>query len=353
MAERKRTAVVVCPGRGTYNKTELGYLARHHGDKRDFIASIDAYRAKAGQETVTALDGADRYSVARHTRGDNASPLIYACAYADYLAIDRDAFDIVAVTGNSMGWYIALAVAGALDVAGGLHLVNTMGTLMQETLIGGQIVYPLVDENWREVPGRREFLDDLLAEVNGRPDHVVSVSIRLGGLAVFAGNEAGLAALAEKLPPEDGRYPMRLANHAAFHSPLQMPVAERARGMLPVDLFADPALPLIDGRGGFWRPKATDTAALWDYTLGTQVVETYDYSAAIRVAMREFAPEAVIILGPGTTLGGATAQCLIGIDWQGLSSKADFASRQKRDPLILSMGIDEQRAIVTARVQTV
>ncbi len=348
MTARKPTAVIVCPGRGTYTKTELGYLARHHGDKRDFIAMVDAYRAEAGQETVSALDGADRYSLARHTRGDNASPLIYACAYADYLAIDRDGFDIVAVTGNSMGWYIALAVAGALDPEAGLHLVNTMGTLMQETLIGGQLVYPLVDETWREVNGRREFLDDLLADVNARPDHVVSVSIRLGGLVVFAGNDSGLAALLDALPPEDGRYPMRLANHAAFHSPLQQPVSERARAMLGPDLFAAPALPLIDGRGGLWRPKATDTADLWDYTLGTQVTETYDYSAAIRVAMREFAPDAVILLGPGTTLGGATAQCLIDIDWQGLSSKADFTARQKRNPLMLSMGLDAQRALVAA-----
>ncbi|MCO5135189.1 MAG: hypothetical protein M9908_12770 [Phyllobacteriaceae bacterium] len=29
----RKTAVVVCPGRGTYNKGELGYLARHFTDK--------------------------------------------------------------------------------------------------------------------------------------------------------------------------------------------------------------------------------------------------------------------------------------------------------------------------------
>jgi [acyl-carrier-protein] S-malonyltransferase len=40
--------------------------------------------------------------------GDNASLLIYACALADFAAIDRDRFEVVAVTGNSMGWYLAL-----------------------------------------------------------------------------------------------------------------------------------------------------------------------------------------------------------------------------------------------------
>src|SRR3712207_8209358 len=47
-------------------------------------------------------------------RSDIASPLIFAASYADFLAIDRSRFDVAAVTGNSMGWYTALAVAGAV-----------------------------------------------------------------------------------------------------------------------------------------------------------------------------------------------------------------------------------------------
>ena len=120
------------PGRGTYNKAELGYLSRRHPDKAELFAQFDEYRADLGQKTVSELDGAARYSLATHTRGDNASALIYACAYADFQSIDRDQFDIIGVTGNSMGWYIALACAGALDAMGGMKVVNTMGTLMQE-----------------------------------------------------------------------------------------------------------------------------------------------------------------------------------------------------------------------------
>ena len=352
MADSRRTALLICPGRGTYNKSELGYLARHHGDKGAFLEMVDAYRAGRDRETVRALDGAARYTAARHGRGDNASPLIYACAYSDFLSIDREAFRIVAVTGNSMGWYIALAAAGALDAAGGLELVDTMGTLMHEASIGGQIVYPLIDAQWREIPGRREFLETLLARTNSRPGHFVSVSIRLGGLVVLAGNDAGLAALAESLPPEQDRYPMRLAHHAAFHCRLQAPVAERARALLPDDLFGDPRRPLVDGTGRIWHPKATDPKALREYTLGAQVVETYDFSAAVTVAMREFAPDCVIILGPGTTLGGVTAQCLIAIGWQGLTSRHDFLARQHRDPLVFSMGDERQRAAVTTPGRT-
>ena len=58
-----KTAVLICPGRGTYTKTELGVLTRHFPD-RALLAGFDARRAELGQETLTALDTAPRYSVA-------------------------------------------------------------------------------------------------------------------------------------------------------------------------------------------------------------------------------------------------------------------------------------------------
>ncbi|GIU10656.1 hypothetical protein TUM4641_27700 [Shewanella morhuae] len=60
--------------------------------------------------------------------------------------------------------------------------------------------------------------------------------------------------------------------------------------------------------------RSTDTAKLREYTLGEQVVKPYDFSKAIVVAMKEFAPDRVIVLGPGNTLGGPVAQSLIAIN---------------------------------------
>ncbi|WP_372884486.1 ACP S-malonyltransferase [Shimia sp.] len=341
----KQTAVVVAPGRGTYNKPELGYFTRHHGARSALLAEIDAYRRNAGQTPVSELDRAERFSGSRHTRGDNASPLIYACAYADFLSIDRDQFDIIGVTGNSMGWYVALACAGALDAMGGLQVVNTMGRLMQEQMIGGQLIYPFVDEGWQQIPGRRDEILSLMAEIDGRSGCELALSIELGGMLVLAGNEAGLTAFEKRLPRRQGRFPMRLPNHAAFHTALQEPVASLGRAALERGLFTQPALPLIDGRGGLWRPGSSDLAALYDYTLGHQVVRTYDFTAAIRTAARELMPDVFILLGPGTTLGGAVAQSLILSGWRGWGSKADFTARQQGRPRLLSMGLPEQRAL--------
>ena len=343
----RKSALVVCPGRGTYNKEDLGYLARHHAGQTGLIGAIDAARLELGQETVSALDGAARHSLARHTRGDNASALIHTCATADFQSIDRGRFDIVAVTGNSMGWYIALTCAGALTAMGGFEVVNTMGTLMHQASIGGQTVYPLIGEDWREVPGRRAELTALVETIGAREDHALHLSIDLGGMLVLAGNDAGLGALEQALPPLDKRFPMRLANHAAFHTPLQAPVSATALETLSPGLFGQPEIPLIDGDGRIWWPHATAPERLHRYTLGAQVVEPYHFARAVAVGVREFAPDAIIVLGPGTTLGGSVIQSLIAANWNGLTDRAAFEDTQARDPLVISMGRDDQRPLAT------
>ena len=341
-----KTAVVICPGRGTYTRTELGYLSRHFPDTA-LLARFDARRRTAGQETLSDLDGAARYSVARHTRGDNASALIFAASLGDFTAIDGDGIRIVAVTGNSMGWYSALACAGALTPEGGFEVANTMGTLMQQTLIGGQLVYPAMGEDWVPDPARKAALLDRVAAIDTTEGQSLRLSIDLGGLLVFAGDEAGLSAFEAEMPPVQGRFPMRLANHAAFHTPLMEPVAQEGRARLGAQLFAQPSLPLIDGRGQVWWPGACDLKALRDYTLGHQVTEPYDFARAIANAAREFAPDLFIVTGPGTTLGGAVAQSLVLAGWRGMASKADFRARQAEAPMLVSMGDADQRGVVT------
>jgi [acyl-carrier-protein] S-malonyltransferase len=341
-----RTAVIVCPGRGTYNKAELGYLKRYHVRQADALDAFDATRRSLGQVPLAELDAMARYDASVHTRGDNASALIFTASYFDTLCLDPE-LKIVAVTGNSMGWYTALAVGSAAKPAQAFEIVNTMGRLMQEHLIGGQTLYPVVDENWQAIPGRREALLARIEAISHRPDHHLALSIDLGGMLVVAGNARGLDAFEAALDPVQGRYPMRLPNHAAFHTPLQAPVAEAGRAVLVETLFDTPKRPLVDGRGYVWWPKTCTAAELRQYTLDTQVVEPYDFTAAIRVAARTFAPDVFVIPGPGNTLGGAVAQALIAINWRGLDSKAAFQERQTSDPVILSMGLEKDRALAT------
>ena len=343
----KEKLLVICPGRGTYNATELGYLKRHHASRQDLVARLDAYRVAQGQPTISELDNAEKYIASLHMPGDNASLLIYACALADFAAIDRDRFDVVAVTGNSMGWYLALACAGVLDFDDGARLVNTMGRLMHEKGQGGQVVWSMADSDWKIDPAKAVLMETILAEAAGRNDIVVHVSIRLGAMIVFAANDAGHAWLMERLPKDD-RFPMKLNYHAAFHSPLLDHIVPLARALNPKDSFGEGAIPAIDGTGFIWSPKAFDPDTIYDYTLGEQINATYDFTRAVQVAAREFCPDRIVVLGPGTTLGAPVAQALIDCGWRGLSGKADFQARQSDNPLLISMGMADQRGYVTA-----
>jgi acyl transferase domain-containing protein len=142
------------------------------------------------------------------------------------------------------------------------------------------------------------------------------------------------------------RYPMNLFNHAAFHTPLLNKTADKAKTLLSSNLLSKPTIPLIDGLGQLWQPHSCDTQALYQYTLGTQVLTPYNFTKAIEVAVKEYAPDKLIILGPGATLGGAVAQSLIKQKWLNLKQKSDFVALQKQDPFILAMGLDEQRKLV-------
>ncbi len=64
------------------------------------------------------------------------------------------------------------------------------------------------------------------------------------------------------------------------------------------------------------------------------------------VALKEFSPDNVILLGPGNSLGGPVAQVLIDHSWNDLNSKETFIESQNKDPFLISMSMEEQRDMV-------
>jgi [acyl-carrier-protein] S-malonyltransferase len=342
---KKERLVVICPGRGSYTKETLGYLKKSRPgvgpDFRpaldDFIRDIDARRAQRNEPTISELDTAATFSPGIHTKGENASTLIYACSYADFQSIDLSRNEIVAVTGNSMGWYLTLAFAGALDRAGAFEVINTMGSMMKEKIIGGQIIFPTVDGDWKKSPELVDIVSNTIAKAREAGGQVYP-SIHLGGYAVMGGDSAGLSYMMKHLPKIEN-YPFQLVNHAAFHTPLLDATSQRAFEVLSLELFQRPMLPMIDGQGKIWQPYSTDVEGLYRYTLGTQVVETYDFSKAVTVALKEFAPDKLVLLGPGNSLGGSIGQILVENKWESIASKSDFSVRQKTNPFLISMGL--------------
>ena len=147
--------------------------------------------------------------------------------------------------------------------------------------------------------------------------------------------------LQEQLPPiTQGKqsYPFRLALHGPYHTPLAAGVTAKAAGFLRELEFRQPNVTLIDGFGRRFTPWSTDIVALRDYTFGAQVSQPYDFTRSVTVVLREYAPDQLVLPGPGNTLGGICGQILVQLGWQGISSRADFTARQESDrPIVESM----------------
>ncbi|MGP9801141.1 malonyl CoA-ACP transacylase [Rheinheimera sp. NSM] len=337
----KKTALVVCPGRGSYNKAELGYISNNTADT-GLLAQFDRVRSELGLPTVSELDSRAVFSRSVHLQADNAAALIFAAGVADYRSINTAQFDVVAVTGNSMGWYTALGCAGVLAPDNGMQLVSDMARLTAGGA-GAQFIYPVIDDNWQPDTERAALVQQQLVLHEGE----LFMSIVYGGYAVLAGSESAVNMAMAALPPCDERFPLLLPGHAAFHTTFMQAASDKALALWPAARFNQPQLPLIDGRGRIWPDGGSDPAALQRYTLQHQVCQSYDFSTALQVAVKEFAPEHIILTGPGAGLGGAVAQSLIEINWQGLSSKQDFiAAQQVTMPYVISMGLPEQRRLL-------
>lgn len=331
----KQTAVVICPGRGTYQKNEFGCLRPFYDTPA--LNSIDRARLQLGLEPVSALDSAEKYLPARHQAPVNNAALIYATGVCQFQAIDRDRYDIVAVTGNSMGWYTALSCAGVWDFTNGTEMMSTMADLTASCQgvagdKGGQLIYPLLNAEWQPDAERQAAVAKALT-IPG-----LVRSINYGGYAVLAGTSAAIKQALAELPPVDERFPMQLAGHSAFHSPLMQTASEAALAQFGPERFANPLLPLIDGQGRVWPAGPVDRHAIRQYTFAEQVCGCFDFTKAVQVAVREFAPDVLLLLGPGSALGGAVAQSLIEIDWHGLGSKSDFSAlQQSEQPLVVQL----------------
>ena len=142
---------------------------------------------------------------------------------------------VTAVIGNSLGWYTALAAAGALPFDDAFRLVQEMAILQQEPLPsggpGGQVIYPLADAAWRPDPQLHAAVAAALSDPATNGDGHVHESIDLGAYAVLAGDEAGVARLLGRLAPVrvgERMFPLRLSQHGPYHTPLVAHVAEAA-----------------------------------------------------------------------------------------------------------------------------
>lgn len=339
--------LVVFPGRGSYGPAELGSLRRLAGSSaeaaravEEVIAAMDAPRREARRPSIADLDAAAAFDPETHLAGENASALIVACALADFLLLERAGASIAGITGNSLGFYAALGASGALSLEDTGRLVEEMASLQATHGAGGQVIVPVSGDDWLADSSQARAADDAVAA------GTAWLSVDLGSFRVLGARDADL--LAARLPKTrlGGReYPMVLAKHRAFHTPLVADVADAVSTSWNLE-WRTPRHHLLLGNGAIATPWSADPRALAEYTLREQVVTPFRLAAAIRTGLRELAPDAVVLTGPGESIGGSLGASILAEGWRGLRTRDAFRARQSADPVLLSLARPDQRARV-------
>lgn len=326
-------AAVVFPGRGAYGPGSLGSLRPDH----PWVQRADELRAEVGLDPLSALDAAPRFDPAVHLRPAHAWPLIFLCGLLDAERIADD-HEVVAVTSSSTGWYTALAASGVLGFDDAMRLVQSLALAAEMPLADGaapaELLYPLTDDDWLPVDERVDSLGDAL-ESSG-----AHVAVDLGGFVVVAGAATAVDAVAAAVPAAtvaERTYPRRLATSDGWHTPLRAPALEALAATIEPMAWSRPNVTLVDGRGVRFTPLATDPAELAASSIG-QATTTHDLAAGLRVVLREYAPDVVLLAGPGSSLGGACAQIVVMEGYRGLRTRAEFEAAQAGpEPVLLTM----------------
>ena len=329
-------AAVAFPGRGSYGAASLRSLPASHA----WVRRADELRAERDLPALSELDGAPRLDPDLHGRPSNAWPLTFLCGLLDAERIAGD-HEVVVVIASSTGWYTALAASGVLGFDAAFSLVQEMALAadapLPEEVGAAELIYPLTDDAWQPDPDRIGELRDALDQA----DDDVALSLDLGAFAVLAGSAAGIGALANRLPAVtigDRAFPLRMAGADAWHTPLRAGAAADAVDRIGELNWDRPSVTLIDGRGVRFTPWSTDPAELADHTLRGQATRAYDFATGLRVALREYAPDVVLLPGPGASLGAACAQNIVAEGYRGIRSRAEFEAAQAgASPILLSM----------------
>ncbi|MCA1572321.1 MAG: hypothetical protein LC798_18830, partial [Chloroflexi bacterium] len=198
-------------------------------------------------------------------------------------------------------------------------------------------IYALTDAAWQPDPSRAAALDTVLS----RQHDGVHRALELGAFTILSGTAGGLDDVAAGLPPAEigsRRFPLRAAMQEAWHLPLRASAAALASERLADLAWSAPNVTLIDGRGVRFTPWSTDPAELARHTIAEQPTITYDFARSLRVALREYAPDIILLPGPGASLGEVCAQLVVAEGYRGLRTRDELqASQAGPAPILLSV----------------
>jgi [acyl-carrier-protein] S-malonyltransferase len=248
---------------------------------------------RAVLEEISAVWGRDVAAVCRDESAlrttELVQPALFACDLAAYRVLESEGARFEAAAGHSLGEFVALVAAGAVELGPAFEVVLERGRAMEEasraaagamTAIIG--LSPGDAAEVCRVAGRGDVLE--VANENAPKQIVLSGSLPAIEWAEEAARSKGAKAI-------------RLKVAGAFHSPLMRPALDRVREAISRLQFRQPTMAVVPNASG--RPT-TESSAIRDL-LSRHLVSPVRWERSIR-ALADAGVAAFVEAGPSDVL---------------------------------------------------
>jgi [acyl-carrier-protein] S-malonyltransferase len=250
----------------------------------------------AGRETLRQVSdvwGTDAVELCRDEGSlattELVQPALFACDIAAFRVLEAEGARMDAAAGHSLGEFVALAAAGALDLAAAFRVVLERGRAMQAASVA--------------TPGAMTALIGLspedaaeVCQVAGRGDVLEVANENAPRQIVLSGSVAAIER-AEDAARTKGAKAIRLRVAGAFHSPLMRPALERVREAISHLEFREPRMSVVPNASG----RSTREPSVLRDLLSRHLVSPVRWERSMR-ALGDAGCRVFVEAGPGDVL---------------------------------------------------
>jgi [acyl-carrier-protein] S-malonyltransferase len=248
---------------------------------------------KAVLDEISEVWGRDVAAVCRDekalTTTELVQPALFACDLAAFRVLEADGASFDAAAGHSLGEFVALVAAGALEASAAFQVVLERGRAMQEASEAeAGAMTALIGLSPRDAAE--------VCQVAGRGDVLEVANENAPKQIVLSGSAAAIER-AEGAARSKGAKAIRLRVAGAFHSPLMRPALDRVRDAISRVEFKQPTAAVVPNASG--RPT-TEPSAIRDL-ISRHLVSPVRWERSMR-ALADAGVTTFVEAGPGDVL---------------------------------------------------